>query len=119
MKTIAFAAFLTIGIATAALAQQPQAPRQTPQTSPPTSTTRDAPSRSGAQPGVRDTERSDRSDPVTFESADKNQDGKLSRDEAKDVRGLKFSKADTDKDSTVSRQEFQTAMASTGSRTRG
>ena len=48
---------------------------------------------------------------------DKNKDGKLSRDEANDVRGLNFSSADVNDDASLSRQEFQTAMA--GAQPRG
>ena len=59
----------------------------------------------------------DRSEQVTFEQADKNRDGKIDRDEAEDIDGFNFSAADADDDRSVSRTEFQTAMA--GSRPRG
>jgi hypothetical protein len=59
----------------------------------------------------------DRAEHVTFEQADKNRDGKVDRDEARDVDGLNFKKADADDDRWISRAEFQTAMA--GSRPRG
>jgi hypothetical protein len=48
---------------------------------------------------------------MTFESADKDKDGSVSRTEASAIQGLDFSTADADKNSTLSRQEFQTAMA--------
>ena len=48
---------------------------------------------------------------MTFESADKDKDGSVSRTEASSIQGLDFSTADTDKSSSLSRQEFQTAMA--------
>jgi Ca2+-binding EF-hand superfamily protein len=76
----------------------------------------------GSQSGNRD--RGDnasgsqgRSASATFDAADKNSDGKVSRDEASDVHGLNFSSADVDGDNSLSRQELQTAMA--GSQPRG
>ena len=48
---------------------------------------------------------------VTFDTADKNKDGKVSRDEGAAVQGLNFSTADVNADASLSRQEFQTAMA--------
>lgn len=59
----------------------------------------------------RDRDRNDRQAQVTFETADKNKDGEVSRDEARDVDGLNFTAADTDDDQSLSRQEFQVAMA--------
>jgi hypothetical protein len=54
---------------------------------------------------------------MSFETADKDKDGSVSRSEASTIPELDFSKADADKNSSLSRQEFQTAMAS--SRPRG
>ncbi len=54
---------------------------------------------------------------VSFDTADKDKDGKVSREEARDVRGLNFSTADANDDASLSRQEFQTAMA--GAQPRG
>jgi hypothetical protein len=48
---------------------------------------------------------------VSFDTADTNKDGKVSRQEATSVPGLNFTSADTNADSSLSRQEFQTAMA--------
>ena len=59
----------------------------------------------------------DRTEQVSFEKADKNADGKLDRDEARDIDGFNFTAADSDEDRWVSRAEFQTAMA--GSHPRG
>jgi Ca2+-binding EF-hand superfamily protein len=59
----------------------------------------------------------DRTEQLTFEQADKDRDGKVSRDEARDIDGFDFSAADADDDRWLSRAEFQTAMA--GSRPRG
>jgi EF hand domain-containing protein len=58
----------------------------------------------------------DRTEQVTFEQADKNKDGKVDRDEANDIDGFNFKKADADDDRWISRAEFQMAMA--GSRPR-
>ena len=54
---------------------------------------------------------------VTFDTADKNKDGKVTRDEATDVPGLNFTSADVNADASLSRQEFQIAMA--GAQPRG
>lgn len=59
----------------------------------------------------RDRDRDQRQAQVTFDTADKNKDGEISRDEARDVDGLNFTAADTDDDQSLSRQEFQVAMA--------
>jgi Ca2+-binding EF-hand superfamily protein len=48
---------------------------------------------------------------VSFDQADKNGDGRISRDEARDVDGLNFRSADTNDDDSLSRQEFQVAMS--------
>lgn len=65
--------------------------------------------RGGAAAGDRDSDQ--RQAQVTFDTADKNKDGEVSRDEASDVDGLNFTAADTDDDQSLSRQEFQVAMA--------
>ena len=54
---------------------------------------------------------------MTFETADKNKDGKITREEAMDVKVINFTTAGTNSDASLSRQEFQTAMA--GSQPRG
>ena len=54
---------------------------------------------------------------VAFDTADKDKDGKVTRDEASDVPGLNFTSADVNADASLSRQEFQTAMA--GAQPRG
>lgn len=75
-------------------------------------------SRSGEAPGSRSAEApSQRSAQATFETADKNKDGKVTRDEATDVPGLNFTSADANADASLSRQEFQIAM--TGAQPRG
>ena len=54
---------------------------------------------------------------LTFETADKNKDGKITREEATGVPNLNFTSADVNADASLSRQEFQTAMA--GAQPRG
>ncbi|HEY3519274.1 MAG TPA: hypothetical protein VGL98_19645, partial [Gammaproteobacteria bacterium] len=54
---------------------------------------------------------------VTFDTADKDKDGKITRDEASTVPGLNFTSADTNADASLSRQEYQVAMA--GAQPRG
>lgn len=48
---------------------------------------------------------------VTFDEADKNNDGKLTFREARGVPSVSFSSADTDRDSSLSREEFTLATA--------
>ena len=54
---------------------------------------------------------------MSFDTADQDKDGKISREEGRDVDGLNFSTADSNDDASLSRQEFQTAMA--GAQPRG
>jgi EF hand domain-containing protein len=65
-------------------------------------------SRGDGSPGPRS---GDRTAQVSFESVDSNKDGKLDQNEAMGVPGFNFSSADVDDNRSVSRQEFQTAMA--------
>jgi hypothetical protein len=55
--------------------------------------------------------RGDRTAQVSFDTADRNKDGKLSREEANKIRGLSFRRADANDDASLTRQEFQIAMA--------
>ena len=71
-------------------------------------------SRGDGTPGPRS---GDRTAQVSFEGVDTNKDGKIDANEAEGVPGFNFSSADVDDNESVSRQEFQTAMA--GSRPRG
>ncbi len=88
MKRTLLATFVAMGMVAAASAQQPQprAPGPAPE-------------------GV------DRTDQVTFEKADKNKDGKVNTEEGNDIAGFDFSRADTNNDLTLSRTEFDAAMA--------
>jgi len=54
---------------------------------------------------------SQRTAQVSFDTADKDKDGKITRQEASVVPGLDFVSADTNADSSLSRQEFQIALA--------
>jgi hypothetical protein len=47
---------------------------------------------------------------TSFDLADQNDDGAVSRDEASTVADLDFSAADADKNAALSRQEYQTAI---------
>jgi hypothetical protein len=60
--------------------------------------------------------RTGRTDPVSFETADKNKDGRINRTEADDVPGLDFSAADTNEDASLTRAEFRVALADSLSR---
>jgi hypothetical protein len=102
MRKTAFATFLAIGAATVAVAQQPASP-------PPRA---DADS-SRASPAPRGDDRTNR---MTFETADKNKDGTVNREEANQINGFDFSRADTNDDATLTRQEFQAAMADSSPR---
>jgi Ca2+-binding EF-hand superfamily protein len=48
---------------------------------------------------------------VSFETTDKNTDGRVNRQEASDIPGFDFAAADTDEDATLNRQEFRVALA--------
>jgi Ca2+-binding EF-hand superfamily protein len=71
-------------------------------------------SRGDGEPGPRS---GDRTAQVSFEAVDTNKDGKVDANEAEGIAGFNFSSADVDDDQSVSRQEFQKAMAT--SRPRG
>lgn len=85
MKRIALMTLTAIGIAAGAAAQQ---------------------SRQERPPG------GDRTEQVSFEAADRDSDGKISRQEGNRIEGFDFSRADTDGDRELTRQEFDAAMAS-------
>jgi Ca2+-binding EF-hand superfamily protein len=85
MKKLAFATLVAMGMSAAAIAQQP-----------------------GQQPAPRG---GDRTDQISFETADKNGDGRVNRQEAGTIAGFDFSRADTNADLALTRAEFQAAMA--------
>ena len=119
MKKLAFATLVAMGMTAAAIAQQPgqqPAPRSTqPSTQPQTQPRQQQPS-TQATPAPRG---GDRTEQVAFDKADKNSDGKVSREEANDIDGFDFSRADTNNDASLSRQEYQAAMATSTPRDSG
>ena len=48
----------------------------------------------------------DRTNQVSFAEADKNKDGKVNTEEGNAINGFDFSRADTDNDRSLTRQEF-------------
>jgi hypothetical protein len=50
---------------------------------------------------------------ITFQSADANNDGRITPQEALTVPGINFDRMDSDKNMVVTPQEFSTAMALT------
>lgn len=116
MKKLAFATLVALGMSAAAIAQQPgqqpgssstQPPRNS-QPLPQSQTPRQQQPSTQATPAPRG---GDRTEQVSFDKADKNSDGKVSREEGNDVDGFDFSRADTNNDGSLSRQEYQAAMA--------
>jgi hypothetical protein len=64
-----------------------------------------SPQQPAAQPGAQSARE------PTFEVADSNKDGKVSRDEAGIVQGLDFGAADANSDSMLDRLEYTAAIA--------
>jgi Ca2+-binding EF-hand superfamily protein len=100
ISKLALATLVAMGMTAAAIAQQPTNP-PTPRSAQPSQ----QPTQSTAPRG------GDRTEQVTFDRADKNADGRISREEGNDVDGFDFSRADTNNDNSLSRQEYQAAMA--------
>jgi Ca2+-binding EF-hand superfamily protein len=104
-----------MGMTAAAIAQQPSqqpAPRQSQPQTQQQQGQQTQPRQQ--QPGASQTETprgGDRTEQMSFERADKDADGRLSRTEGNAIEGFDFSRADTNNDASLSRQEFQTAMA--------
>ena len=97
------AALVAWGLLAVALPQRPGQAQTTPSPS--------ADRASPTQPHVgRGTEDDVSTQPVSFEAADKDKNGKLDRSEASSIPRLDFARADSDGDSYLSRQEFQLAM---------
>ena len=55
--------------------------------------------------------------PVSFDTADKNKDGRVNRKEACDIPNFDFASADANEDASLTRHEFRVALA--GSQPRG
>jgi Ca2+-binding EF-hand superfamily protein len=119
MKKLALATLVAMGMSAAAIAQQPGSQpgssSSQPQSQPPRNS--QPPSQSQTPRQQQPSSQSsaprggDRTEQVAFDKADKNSDGKVSRDEANDIDGFDFSRADTNNDASLSRQEYQAAMA--------
>ena len=126
MKKLAFATLVAMGMTAAAIAQQPSSQQPTPRPAQP-QTQQPIPQPAIPEPGSSQatpapsggdrTEQRQQSAQVTFETTDKNKDGKVTREEATGVPNLNFTSADVNADSSLSRQEFQTAMV--GAQPRG
>jgi Ca2+-binding EF-hand superfamily protein len=106
MKKLALATLVAMSFGAAAFAQQStqQSGRQSAQ-QPRQQQSQSAQPRGG-----------DRTDQVAFETADKNKDGVINREEGNDIAGFDFSRADTNNDRQLSRQEYQAAMATSTQR---
>ncbi|HJR68598.1 MAG TPA: hypothetical protein VKA43_01010 [Gammaproteobacteria bacterium] len=92
MKAVALAALATLGLATGAAAQQ---------------TIR--------QP-IQTADGRARTDPINFDQADRNKDGRINRAEGTAIADLDFPSADANDDLVLSRPEFAAAMARSASR---
>ena len=104
MKKLALAAFVAVSLGAAAYAQQSNQRSGQPSAQQPRQQTQPR----AQQPAPRG---DDRTELVSFDTADKNKDGMINRDEGNDIDGFDFSRADTNNDASLSRQEYQAAMA--------
>ena len=87
MKWTALATLVSLGLSASAMAQQARTP-----------------------PG------DDRTNIVTFAEADKDGDGRVNREEGNAIHGFDFSRADTNDDKSLTRAEFDAAMAKSTAR---
>ena len=117
MKRIALTTLVTLGLAATAMAQpgQPADP-DTPRAVPADPATPAVPGNPAtpavpADPATPLPPGGDRTDQVSFETADKNGDGIVNSEEGNMIAGFDFSRADTNDDEQLSRQEFTAAMA--------
>ena len=85
MKRTVLATLIALGLSATAMAQQAQ--------------------RAPAPPG------NDRTNIATFAEADKDGDGRVNREEGNAIHGFDFSRADTNNDKSLTRAEFDAAMA--------
>jgi len=91
MKRTVLATLIALGLSATAMAQR--AAQRTPE-----------------PPG------NDRTNIVTFAEADKDGDGRVNREEGNSIHGFDFSRADTNDDKSLTRQEFDAAMAKSTAR---
>jgi Ca2+-binding EF-hand superfamily protein len=101
IKKLALATLVALGMSAAALAQQQPSQQPGQRSAQPPSSSQSTPAPRGG----------DRTEQVAFERADKDADGRISREEGNDIDGFDFSRADTNNDASLSRQEYQAAMA--------
>ncbi|HWN38927.1 MAG TPA: EF-hand domain-containing protein [Gammaproteobacteria bacterium] len=90
MKRTVLATFIALGLSATAMAQQAQ--------------------RAPAPPG------NDRTNIATFAETDKDGDGRVNREEGNAIHGFDFSRADTNDDKSLTRAEFDAAMAKSTAR---
>jgi hypothetical protein len=124
MKQLALTAIVAAGLLAAGACEREAGPQanpnaQTPQASasrpapgapPPGEAAAPTPSRPAGPAGI--------AAQTAFDTADQDKDGKVDSAEASAVPGLDFAAADTNKDASLSRQEYLGAIA-LGSRPRG
>jgi hypothetical protein len=91
MQRKVWATFLVLGFASSVTAQQSREPVPVP-------------------------EGRERTNQVPFERADANKDGTINREEGNMIAGFDFSRADTDDNLSLSRSEYEAAMARSTSR---
>jgi hypothetical protein len=117
MKKLAFATLVALGVTTAAIAQQQPSQQTAPRSAqPPTQQPRQTPSTREAAPAPRG---GDRTEQASFETTDANGDGRVNRQEANEIEGFDFSRADTNNDAVLTRQEFMAAMVTSTPREDG
>lgn len=110
MKHKILATFIALGFASGAAAQVDREPVQPAQPAP------RAQSVPPAQQPTRVPEGVDRTNMIPFAQADANKDGEINREEGNMIAGFDFSRADTDNDLTLSRTEYEAALARSTSR---
>ena len=116
MKHQMLATFIALGFATGVAAQANREPGQPgAQPAQPAPRTQPAQPAQPAQP-TRVPEGVDRTDQVPFAQADANKDGEINREEGNMIAGFDFSRADTDNNLTLSRSEYEAALARSTSR---
>jgi hypothetical protein len=117
MKKLLLVAMVTIGLGSVAACDRGSTPVSPNRANPPAAPPRaQSPGATGA-PGASNTGprpgqgTATQVAQVTFESADTNKDGVITQNEALAVPGLDFASADKDNSHSLSRQEFDAAMA--------
>jgi hypothetical protein len=114
MKYKILATFIALGFASGVSAQVDREPGQ-PGAQPAQPAPRAQPAQPSQQP-TRVPEGVDRTQQIPFAQADANKDGEINREEGNMIAGFDFSRADTDNDLTLSRAEYEAALARSTSR---